>query len=231
MRDKRKAAQERTGKKPLVSVIIPAHDEEKMIRDCLLSVYNQSYKNLEAIVVCNGCRDRTRSIAQQYFSKVLDLRAPGTSRARNAGARAASGEILVFLDADSVMRKDMIGKVVSVMDSGYVGGTARTLPLENIPKARFMWWLKDKANFFFLTASGNIFCRRSEFQGFREDVNIAEDTFVVEALKRRGRFKYLRDTNIRTSMRRHEKNGYLRTILKVTSGYFYRKKVRYEPVR
>ncbi len=216
---------------PLVSVIIPAHDEEKMISRCLMSVCNQSYSNIEAVVVCNGCRDRTKKIAKQYTPKVLELPDPGTSRARNTGAKASSGEILIFLDADSVMRKDMVRKVVTALDSGYVGGTARTFSLEDYPKARLMWWLKDKANFFFLTASGNIFCRRSAFQGFREDVNIAEDTFVVEALKRKGRLKYLRDTNIRTSMRRHEKNGYLRTILKVTSGYFYRKKVTYKPIR
>ncbi|MFN3692324.1 MAG: glycosyltransferase family 2 protein, partial [Fervidobacterium sp.] len=92
--------------KPLVSVIIPAYNVEGYIEKTIESVLNQTYRNLEIIVVNDGSTDKTREIAYNILKnsgvnfKIIDQTNQGVSVARNVGIENASGDYIKFLDGD-----------------------------------------------------------------------------------------------------------------------------------
>ncbi|MBI5392263.1 glycosyltransferase family 2 protein [Candidatus Woesearchaeota archaeon] len=218
-------------KDQLVSIIIPARNEQDYIEETLKSIKSQNYKNVEIIVVCNNCKDKTHAIALKYTRKVYDTTLPNVSVARNFGVKNAEGEIFVFLDADCIVDQFLIEKIVFSIKKGYVGGTAKTLPLENSLKHKFIWRLGHVTKYIFLTASGIMFCKAKYFSKFRTDLNVAEDTYFILALKRLGKVKYITDSFIKTSMRRFKKEGYLKTLFKQVFAFFSRKSVTYQEVR
>ena len=84
-------------KKSLVSIIVPAYNAEKFIDKCIRSVLNQSYPNLELILVDDGSTDETGKICEEYASKdtrvrVIHKKNSGVSAARNMGLSSAIGE-------------------------------------------------------------------------------------------------------------------------------------------
>lgn len=90
---------------PLVSAIIPAYNAEKTIEDCIKSIVNQTYNNIEIIVVNDGSKDNTLNILNKLSSKIKNLWIytipnSGPSNARNWGINHANGEYIAFLDAD-----------------------------------------------------------------------------------------------------------------------------------
>ena len=92
-------------KQPLISVIIPVYGVEKYISQCLESVINQTYNNLEIIVINDGTKDRSAEIAKEYAAKdsrikVYDFKNGGLSVARNRGLEIATGEYISYLDSD-----------------------------------------------------------------------------------------------------------------------------------
>lgn len=99
-------------KKPLISVIIPVYGVEKYIAQCLESVINQTYKNLEIIVVNDGTKDRSAEIAKKYAAqdsriKVYDFENGGISVARNRGLEIATGDYISYIDSDDWLDKRM----------------------------------------------------------------------------------------------------------------------------
>lgn len=99
-------------KQPLISVIIPVYGVEKYIAQCLESVINQTYKNLEIIVVNDGTKDRSAEIAKEYAAKdsrikVYDFKNGGLSVARNRGLEIATGEYISYIDSDDWIDKRM----------------------------------------------------------------------------------------------------------------------------
>lgn len=99
-------------RQPLVSVIIPAHNAESYIDDAVRSVLGQTYLNLEIIVVDDGSTDRTNARVAAYAPRVHCIRhaiCSGTAGIpRNTGIRHSTGEYIVFLDADDLMRPNRI---------------------------------------------------------------------------------------------------------------------------
>ncbi len=99
---------------PLISVIIPVYNGEKTVRKCLDSVVNQSYKNIEIIVVNDGSKDGTGNILRNYFSKVtinnrvITIPNGGLANARNVGWDAATGDYCINLDADDYLETDIL---------------------------------------------------------------------------------------------------------------------------
>ena len=99
-------------KQPLISVIIPVYGVEKYISQCLESVINQTYKNLEIIVINDGTKDRSADIAKEYAAKdsrikVYDFKNGGLSVARNRGLEIATGEYISYLDSDDYLDTKM----------------------------------------------------------------------------------------------------------------------------
>lgn len=86
--------------RPLFSLIIPAHNEEAYIEECLSSVSSQTFDDVQTIVVCDRCTDQTPTISRRLGFDPIEVSAGCLGRARNAGMELATGEYLLFLDSD-----------------------------------------------------------------------------------------------------------------------------------
>lgn len=95
-------------KLPLISVIIPAYNEERHLKECLESVKAQTYPNFELVFIDDGSTDKTKKIAKKYADKIVSQKHMGPGLARNKGAKASRGKILVFIDADMFLDRDYI---------------------------------------------------------------------------------------------------------------------------
>ena len=115
-----------------VSVVIAAHNVERLLPRCLDSVRQASDvfgEGVEIVVVCNRCSDQTESIARSYGCATLDDDSRCLARIRNRGVARASGEIVITIDADSWMTPGLIREVVGKLRCGrYVGGGAWIYP-------------------------------------------------------------------------------------------------------
>lgn len=105
---------------PLISVIIPVYNAEKYLEQCLESVLNQTYKELEVICINDGSSDNSIKILKQYAEKhsriiVVDKDNEGVSAARNIGLKKAQGDYLMFVDADDWIDCDTCEKAVLAM--------------------------------------------------------------------------------------------------------------------
>ena len=207
-----------------VSVIIPAHQEEGYIENTLKSV-----KDAEIIVVANGCTDKTADLARRYASIVLDVNEKGVSKARNAGAKEASGDMLIFLDADISVSDDTIQKV---LDSGYDIGTCYAKPDVDKIVPKLMMKIKNVAHHFG-SNTGLIFCKKeiySKVGGFDETMDFGEDGRFLRQAKAIGRFG-VANTYVTNSMRRFESKGYIKVLLFWIRNIFISEKKGYEVVR
>ena len=103
--------------RPHLSVVIPAHREEHYILGTLRSLAEQTYRDFEVIVVCNGepAGSPTQRIAEACGVRVVNDPAPGISRARQTGLMAARGDIVVSTDADTLHPRGWLSAIAGVM--------------------------------------------------------------------------------------------------------------------
>lgn len=94
-----------------VSLIIPVYNEEKYIEKCLLSVFEQTEKPNEIIIVDNNCTDKTIEIAQKYGVRIIREIKQGMIYARNAGFNSAKYEIIARTDSDTILPPDWISRI------------------------------------------------------------------------------------------------------------------------
>ncbi len=97
----------------LISVIIPIYNGEKYVKQALDSVINQTYNNLEIIIINDGSTDNSLNIIKDYQSKdkrivIIDKQNNGVSSARNDGIKKSSGKYIMFLDSDDYLDNDYI---------------------------------------------------------------------------------------------------------------------------
>ncbi len=105
----------------LVSVIIPVYNVAPWLSECLDSVINQTYNNLEILLIDDGSTDGSSEICEEYAKRderitVLHINHRGLSATRNAGLDHATGDIIFFLDSDDVAYPHAIERVVAVME-------------------------------------------------------------------------------------------------------------------
>ena len=102
-----------------VSIIIPVYNVEKYLDKCLKSVLNQTYKNIEIIVINDGSTDNSLKICKKYKDKrivLIDKENGGVSSARNKGLELASGKYITFVDSDDWLELDAIENMVSFIE-------------------------------------------------------------------------------------------------------------------
>ena len=90
------------------SIIIPVYNVEKYIKKCLDSVFNQTFKDYEVIVVNDGSKDNSIDVVKKYDVKLINQENMGLSAARNTGVEQATGEYILFLDSDDYIDKDLL---------------------------------------------------------------------------------------------------------------------------
>jgi glycosyltransferase involved in cell wall biosynthesis len=113
-----------------VSVVIPVYNRADCIRYCLDSVFAQTYPAIEVIVVDDGSTDDLESVLAPVMSQIKFLKQQnqGQGAARNAGARAASGRYLAFLDSDDWWASEKLSEqIASIEKSGFVWSHTKTL--------------------------------------------------------------------------------------------------------
>jgi glycosyltransferase involved in cell wall biosynthesis len=129
--------------KPLVSVIIPTKNSESTIGACLKSIRQQTYKNIEIIVVDNNSTDKTKEIARKY-TKLVFNKGPERSAQRNFGALKSKGNFLLFIDSDMKLSNAVVVNCIRQVESYNVhkvlGGII--IPEESFGEG---FWAKCKA--------------------------------------------------------------------------------------
>lgn len=103
--------------RPLVSVVVPIYNVEEYIEKCVDSILNQTYKNLEVILVNDGSTDNSRNIIEKYLWDsrciVIDKVNGGVSSARNAGLKSAHGEYVYFIDSDDYIESQAVEELLN----------------------------------------------------------------------------------------------------------------------
>jgi glycosyltransferase involved in cell wall biosynthesis len=204
-----------------LSVVIPTLNEATTLPLLLETLADQTRPPDEIIIADAGSQDETVALALARGVRVVRGGRPGAGR--NAGARAATGDILLFLDADVLPGADFIKRALDEFEgAGYAVATCRLAPLSDRPSDQI---LADLTNGYLQMvqhvsphAPGFcIFCRRhvhTTIGGFNETVKLAEDHDYVQRAARHGSFGILKSVSIPVSMRRVEKEGLARLALK-----------------
>lgn len=193
----------------MLSFIIPAYNEEFELPATLASVHRAAQNtqhDYEIVVADDGSTDRTAEIATQRGARIVTINRRQIAASRNAGAHAAQGDILFFVDADTQINESQIVDAIAALNSGYVGGSARVRIQGFVP----LWgrlFLRAFSTVYFglnLGAGAFLFTTREAFDrvgGFDEDFFVGEEVYFSLALRKLGRFKILR-TPILTSGRK-----------------------------
>lgn len=182
----------------LVSVIVPAYNEERLLGITLVSIQSAAAAfsvrgwTWELIVCDNNSSDDTAEVARRAGATVVFEPVNQIGRARNTGARAASGDWLLFIDADSNPDKALFADVAEAIHSGFciAGGTVLRMETDRgfaIAATRF--WNRLSRTFRLLAGSF-IFCEAAAFRaigGFDETLFAGEEIDLTKRLKRYAR--------------------------------------------
>jgi glycosyltransferase involved in cell wall biosynthesis len=184
--------------RPRISVVIPAHNEARYLARLLLSLeaaraaFVHGAGAVEVIVADNASTDTTPRIASAHGARVVPVDKRAIAAARNGGARAASGDILAFVDADTVSVHPGTFNVISdLLSAGRIVGGATGVRMER-------WSLGIAVTYALMLPlvwltrmdTGMVFCRREDFLtvgGYDERLLFAEDVKFLFALRRLGR--------------------------------------------
>lgn len=204
--------------KPKVSVIIPAHNEEKYVRRCILSIRRAAERyqgEVEIIVVCNRCTDRTEQIAEAMGAVIVQNEERCIAAVRNAGMKAASGQIILTIDCDNRMTSGTIQEACQLLKTGkYIGGGA---PMR-FERYSFPLYLNDLLCRIGFRITG-LYCgifwaEKSTFEAVGGFVNkrAMEDIATAKRLKQFGKsegkkYTCLRENYLINSTRKFDANG------------------------
>ena len=212
-----------------ISVIIPTYNEEKNIILTLKSLMTQtlSRDEYEIIIVDGGSTDKTVSLAEKYADKVIQQVSEGIGGARNDGAKIAKGEYLATTDADTIIPKHWLSRIID--DFGHmknvVAVSGPIYPREWTPFNKFFFLmgyynlpkilLKISPRLNFLTFGPNSAFRKDAFfkAGGYSNLGIVDDVEIVRRIKKYGRIYYDFKLIVYASARRFKKDGYFRTTL------------------
>ena len=195
-----------------VSVVIPAHNEEKHIGKCLESIVNQKVQPDEIIVVDNNCTDKTPETAQKFGARIVKEEKQGMIWARNTGFNAAKYEIIARTDADSILPPDWITKIKEQFKDPNLGALSGPASYFSWPVfneiSKFVVFLVFKTmGLFFgqeLLAGPNMILRKSFWEKVKDEVclsdrNVHEDIDLSIHLSKFAKIKYEWSFGIRTT--------------------------------
>ena len=185
----------------MISFIIPAHNEQELLGRTLAAVHDAARavgRPYEIIVANDSSDDQTGSIAREHYARVVDVNYRQIAATRNAGARAANGEILIFVDADTMITERALRAALRVLGHGVIGGGCSARFDGAVPGyAKVLERVMPAILYALRLAPGCfLFCTRqvySDVGGFNEALYCAEEVFFAQQLKRRGRFVILRE--------------------------------------
>lgn len=177
----------------IVSIIIPIYNSEKNIKKCLESIINQTYTNLEIILIDDGSTDNSIEICQEYKDdriKIYKEKNSGPSTARNLGLKQCNGKYIVFVDSDDYIEKNMIEIMLQKIKSddydicicGYYlvsNSLKKKINITINNKKNFKEIVFDYKNNVYGYLWNKMFKKSSIEKKFREDISICEDELFL----------------------------------------------------
>jgi rSAM/selenodomain-associated transferase 2 len=200
----------------MISVIIPALNEEDNIRSSIEGVMNEGC-DCQIIVADGGSSDRTAECAKGYPGVSFIQSQRGRGKQMNMGVAAASGDILLFLHADTMLETGWSAEILSVLEDASISGGAFTFSIGSLLwKYRMVEaWVKIRCKLCLLPYGDQaIFVRKSAFDliGGYKNIPLMEDVDFIGRLKKQGKIVILNKKAI-TSERRWSKNGLIKTAV------------------
>lgn len=193
----------------MLSFVIPAYNEERCLPGTLRAIHEAAGAlalDYEIVVADDASTDATARLAAAGGARVVSASNRQIARTRNCGARAALGERLVFVDADTRVNPAVVAAALRALDAGAVGGGATPVFEEGAPRwARWtMVLVIGSMRLANLAAGCFVFCTRDALDaagGWDERHFAGEELMLSLALGRQGRFVMLRET-VATSPRK-----------------------------
>jgi len=212
----------------MLSIIIPTLNEENYLPTLLDSIRSQNFKDLEIIVADAGSKDKTIEIAKGFGCKIIKGGLPAMGR--NEGAKVARGNLLLFLDADTILPEDFFEKALKEFKERNLD--IASFCLEAKTKSKFKKFLFDA--FYNLPililekilahGAQAILVKKEIFEkvgGFDEEIKFAEDHSFMRKAKKVVNFGILRKVRVFSSLRRFEREGFIKTYLKYLLAEIY----------
>ena len=200
----------------MISFVVPAHNEERLLGAALDAIHAAARDiahPYEIVVANDASTDATAAIASARDARVVDCDYRQIARVRNTGARASTGEILIFVDADTVISPALVRASLAALDNGAIGGGA-TVRVEG-PQP---WWgplllfaVVESMRVMRWAAGCYVFCTRTAFEtagGFDERLFVAEEIALSRALQRVGRFVILRERVLTSGRKMRTHSGW-----------------------
>ncbi|HEY0430136.1 MAG TPA: glycosyltransferase [Pyrinomonadaceae bacterium] len=207
------------------SVIIPAYNEEKLLPKTLRAVGAAAAGlSCEIIVVDNESTDKTAQIAAGFGAKVVSESEHNIAQVRNTGAKASSGDVLIFIDADTIVRPALFQKIERRMKDEKCFGGAVSVEYGEFQKKWMKYYLfawKFWETFFNMKMGAAQFCLKAVFEklgGYDKSIFVGEDIefyWRLAKFARRGggHLFFVREPKVKTSARRLDKISFLQTFV------------------
>lgn len=133
-----------------VSIIIPTYNCEQYIERCIISIVNQTYKNIEVIVINDGSKDKTLEILKKIQEKykniiIINKENTGVSNSRNIGLKKATGDYILFIDSDDWIENETVKELIEVINN-YDVDIVRYSYMRNNMKEEIIYTKKDENN-------------------------------------------------------------------------------------
>jgi len=221
---------------PKISIVIPAYNEERYIARTIESIKKQNFRgSYEIIVVNNASTDKTAEVAKKHGAIVVDEPERGVCSARQAGTRAASGEIIVSTDADTIFKEDWLSNIFDSFkrDDFIVSSVGPFLyidpPLWGKLYCKFLFGLvgivfKISGKVFYSPASNFAFKKSvwEECGGYNTNLTQGGDEYdLLRRLKHYGGVAYLDKNTVMTSSRRLKYGLFYNLFITLGLYYFF----------
>jgi glycosyltransferase involved in cell wall biosynthesis len=214
----------------MLSIIIPTLNEEKYLPKLLKNLKEKNFDNLEIIVSDANSQDQTKKIALEYNCIYVTSSIKKPAHQRNQGARKASNEIILFLDADVILPDNFLNKAQQEFKKRNLGAASF-----------YMKFSSRKISYRIYSIFYRLICFLAQYirpasigaaimvnkevhlkiKGFREDLYVAEDYDYGYRVSKEVKFRMIRSTFFYFSNRRWEKEGQLKSIKKIITLLFH----------
>jgi glycosyltransferase involved in cell wall biosynthesis len=200
----------------LISFIIPAYNEERLLGATLRAIHTAAKAigvDYEVIVADDASSDSTAAIAREQGAKVVSVAHRQIAATRNSGARAATGDVFLFVDADTLVNEAVVAGALRAVRRGAVGGGATVHFDGRVP----LWGrvlmapLNHILHLFKLAAGCFVFCTRQAFErtgGFDQALYASEEITFSKVLKRHGKFVVLRQAVVTSGRKLRDYSGW-----------------------
>lgn len=211
----------------MISIIIPALNEENYLPGLLDSLEKQNLKDCEIILADAGSQDKTVEIAKNYGCKVVPGGLP--AKGRNEGAKVARGDLFLFLDSDLILPEGFLDIFLREFKKRKLDIASTDLDFLTDKKiykiAAFLCNIYYRCTQRILPHINQCILVKKDFHnkigGFDEEIKLSEDFIYIKKLSKIAKFSHLGKIKYYTSARRFEKDGLVNTFLKYLLAHIY----------